>query len=40
MRRYAIVIGMDLDEYVAGRIPPERQATVKACRGSRGGMDQ
>lgn len=39
MRRDAIVTSNDQDEYVAGRTSPERQATVKACRGSRDRMD-
>lgn len=40
MRRDAIVTSNDQDKYVAGRTSPERQATVKACRGSRDGMDR
>lgn len=39
MRRDAIVTSNDQDEYVAGRTSPERQGTVKACRGSRDEMD-
>ncbi|MBU6151943.1 MAG: hypothetical protein KGR25_10870, partial [Chloroflexi bacterium] len=39
MRRDAILTSNDQDEYVAGRTSPERQATVKASRGSRDGMD-